>query len=97
MNFKSLATYHDEMCETLFDTIVNDNNRRLCKFLPEKHEALCFKVELDPFSHNCMYLFKEYARAVTFMGNIYGKFFVMVITPYCSHLCTPPALERTLL
>ena len=29
MSFKELATHHDEICETLFDTIVNDDNHRL--------------------------------------------------------------------
>ena len=29
MNFKKLATHHDEICESLFHTIVNDNNHRL--------------------------------------------------------------------
>ena len=27
MNFKKLATHHDEICESLFHTIVNDNNQ----------------------------------------------------------------------
>ena len=29
MNFKELAIHHDEICESLFDSIVNDNNYRL--------------------------------------------------------------------
>ena len=29
MNFKVLATHHDEICESLFHTIVNDNNHCL--------------------------------------------------------------------
>ena len=33
MNFKELAIHHDEICESLFDTIVNDNNHRLYKLL----------------------------------------------------------------
>ena len=32
-NFKGLATHHDGICETLVDTIVNDNNHRLYKFI----------------------------------------------------------------
>lgn len=39
MNFKELAIHRDEMCETLFDTIVNDNNHRLYKLLPATHET----------------------------------------------------------
>ena len=37
-NFKELATHHDEMCESLFYTIVNDDNHRLYKLLPAPHE-----------------------------------------------------------
>ena len=29
MNFKELAIHHDEICETIFDTIVNGNNHHL--------------------------------------------------------------------
>ena len=29
MNCKELATQYDEICETLFDTTVNDNNQKL--------------------------------------------------------------------
>ena len=39
MNLKELAIHHDEICETLFDTIVNDNNHRLYKLLPAAHET----------------------------------------------------------
>ena len=35
MNFKELATHHDEICESLFHTIVNGDNHRLYKLLPE--------------------------------------------------------------
>ena len=31
MNFKELETHHDEICESLFHAIVNDNNHRLYK------------------------------------------------------------------
>ena len=31
MNFKGLATHHDEICEPLFHTNVNDNHHRLYK------------------------------------------------------------------
>ena len=37
--FKELATHHDEICELLFHTIVNDNNYRLYKLLPAPHES----------------------------------------------------------
>ena len=37
-NFKELATHRDEICETLFDTIGDDNNHRLYKLLPAPHE-----------------------------------------------------------
>ena len=37
MNFKELATQHDEICESLFHTIVNDNNHHLYKLLPALH------------------------------------------------------------
>ena len=39
MNFKELAIHHDEICETPFDTIVNDNNHNLYKVLPATHET----------------------------------------------------------
>ena len=39
MNFKELTTHHDEICESLFHTIVNDNNHRLYKLLPAPHES----------------------------------------------------------
>ena len=40
MNFKELATHHDEICESLFHTIVNDNNHRLYRLLPAQHESI---------------------------------------------------------
>ena len=33
MNCKELAIHHDEICGTLFDTIVNDNNHRHYRYL----------------------------------------------------------------
>ena len=39
MKFKELATQYDEICETLFDTNVNDNNHRLYKLLPAPPET----------------------------------------------------------
>ena len=39
MNFEELPTHHDEICESLFHTIVNDNNHRLYKLLPAPHES----------------------------------------------------------
>ena len=38
MNFEELPTHHDEICESLFHTIVNDNHR-LYKLLPAPHES----------------------------------------------------------
>ena len=43
MNFKELAIHQDEICESLFDSIVNDNNHRLYKLLPAAHETYCLK------------------------------------------------------
>ena len=39
MKFKKIATHHDEICESLFQTIGNDNNHRLYKLLPSPHES----------------------------------------------------------
>ena len=39
MKFKKIATHHDETCESLFQTIGNDNNHRLYKLLPAPHES----------------------------------------------------------
>ena len=39
MNFKKIATHHDEIFESLFQTIFNDNNHRLYKLLPAPHES----------------------------------------------------------
>ena len=36
MNLKELATQHDEICESLIHTIVNDNNHRPDKLLSVK-------------------------------------------------------------
>ena len=38
-NFKVVATHHDQICESLFHTIVNDNNHRLYKLLSALHES----------------------------------------------------------
>ena len=45
LNLKELATHHNEICETLFTTIVNDNNDRLYKLLPAP-EAVVVVVNL---------------------------------------------------
>ena len=50
MNFKELAIHHDEMCETLFDTIVNDNNHRLYKLLTATHETTYSLRRARPFN-----------------------------------------------
>ena len=39
MNFEELPTHHNEICESLFHTIVNDNNHHLYKLLPAPHES----------------------------------------------------------
>ena len=39
MNFEELPTHHDEICDSLFHTIVNDNNHRLYKLLPAPHKS----------------------------------------------------------
>ena len=52
MNFKELAIHHDEMCETLFDTIVNNNNHRLYKLLPATHET--FNVPRDLLTYQAL-------------------------------------------
>lgn len=50
MNFKELAIHHDEMCETLFDTIVNDNDHRLYKLLSATHETTYLLRRARPFN-----------------------------------------------
>ena len=39
MNFKELVIHHDEICEPLLDTIVNDNSHGLYMLIPAKHET----------------------------------------------------------
>ena len=50
MNFKKLATHHDEICESLFHTIVNDNNHRFYKLLPAPHESAYSLRRARPFN-----------------------------------------------
>ena len=50
MNFKELAIHHDEICETLFDTIVNDNNHRLYKLLRATYETTYLLRRTRPFN-----------------------------------------------
>ena len=50
MNFKKLATHHDEICESLFHTIVNDNNHLFCKLLPAPHESTYSLRRARPFN-----------------------------------------------
>jgi len=50
MNCKKIATHHDEICESLFQTIVNDNNRRLYKLLPAPHESTYSLRRARPFN-----------------------------------------------
>ena len=49
-NFKELVTHHDEICESLFHTIVNDNNHRLYKLLPAPHESTYSLRSARPFN-----------------------------------------------
>ena len=50
MNFKELAIHHHEICETLFDTIVNDNNHRLHNLPPAMHETTYLLRRARPFN-----------------------------------------------
>ena len=50
MNFKELATHHDEIWESLFHTIVNDNNHRLYKLLAAPHESTYSSRRARPFN-----------------------------------------------
>ena len=50
MNFKELATHHDETCESLFHPIENDNNHRLYKLLPAPHESTYSLRPARPFN-----------------------------------------------
>ena len=49
-NFKELITHHDEICESLFHTIVNDNSHRLYKLLPAPHESTYSLRRARPFN-----------------------------------------------
>ena len=50
MNCKELAIHNDEICKTLFDTIVNDNNHRLYKLLPATYETTYLLRRTRPFN-----------------------------------------------
>ena len=50
MNFNELATHHNKICESLFHTIVNDNNHRLYKLLPAPHESTHSLRRARPFN-----------------------------------------------
>ena len=50
MNFKGLAIHHDEMCESLFDSIVNNNNHRLYKLIPAAHKTTYLLRRARPFN-----------------------------------------------
>ena len=50
MNFKELATHHDEICESLFHTIANDNNHRLYRLLPAPQESTYSLRYARPFN-----------------------------------------------
>ena len=46
INFKKLATHHDEICESL----LNDNNHRFYKLLPAPHESTYPLRRARPFN-----------------------------------------------
>ena len=50
MNFKELVIHHDEICESLFDSLINDNNHRLYKLLPAVHETTYLLRRVRPFN-----------------------------------------------
>ena len=50
MNFMELAIHHDEICQTFFNAIVNDNNHRLYKLLPATHETTYLLRRARPFN-----------------------------------------------
>ena len=50
VNFKELAIHHDGICESIFDSIVNDNNHRLYKLLPAGHETTYLLRRARPFN-----------------------------------------------
>ena len=50
MTFKELATHRDDICESLFHTIVNNNNHRLYKLLPAPHESNYSLRRARPFN-----------------------------------------------
>ena len=50
MKFKVLATHHDEICQSLFHTMVNDNNHRLYKLLHAPHKSTYSLRHARPFN-----------------------------------------------
>ena len=50
MNFKVLATHHDEIYESLFHTMVNDNNHCLYKLLHAPHTFTYSLRQARPFN-----------------------------------------------
>ena len=50
MNFKELASHNDEICESLFHRIINDNNHRLNKLLPAPPESTYSLRRARPFN-----------------------------------------------
>ena len=62
----------------------------------------CAQGRAGPLLLLCMYIFQEYARTRTTDGDnkqnthekAFSKFFVLVITRYCSHFCLPRVRPR---
>ena len=50
LNFKELSIHHDEICESLFNSLVNYNNHRLYKLLPAAHENTYLLRRVRPFN-----------------------------------------------
>ena len=59
MNFKELGSYHEEICESLFHTIVNVNNHRLYKLLPAPHESTYSLKRARPFNMPRFHVLKQ--------------------------------------
>ena len=47
---KKLATHHEEICESLFHTIVKDDNYHHYKLLPTPHESTYSLKRRQPFN-----------------------------------------------
>ena len=59
MNFEELPTHHDEICESLFHTIVSGINHRLYKLLPAPHESTYSLKRARPFNMPRFHVLKQ--------------------------------------